>query len=82
MPAALFTARQNAPSPDGSLTGAGPLGSHSKASQDGEMPLRSGELASPCIPGLPAENGRSGRNDGRRRRLEASAQEKWFSGAL
>lgn len=62
--------------------GAGPLGSHSRASQDGEMPLRSGQLASPCIPGLPAENGRSGRNDGRRRWLEASAQEKWVSSAL
>jgi len=84
VPAALFTAPQNAPSADGSDAG---LRQQSKPGRgDALAEQTSEEAASQRLPGLAGENGKSGCKDGRRRWLEANAdsctQEKWFSGAL
>lgn len=89
MPAALFTAPQNAPSTDGSLTWGRTAGlrQQSKPRPGDALAEQAGrEAASRCVPSLAGGNGRSGCNDGGRRWFEANAnsrtQEKGGLGAL
>lgn len=89
MPAALFTAPQNAPSADGSLTWGRTAGLRQQSKPrpgDALAEQAGGEAASQCVPGLAGGNGRSGCNDGGRRWLEANpdlrTQEKGVLGAL